>query len=54
MTGGSLRSVRGVPQQRCPDISTAKCVLHWDPRVGFEEALRLTLTYFKQQVAAAS
>jgi dTDP-glucose 4,6-dehydratase len=39
------------PTQRCPDISKARSVLHWEPKVGLEEGLRLTLDYFKQQVA---
>jgi dTDP-glucose 4,6-dehydratase len=42
------------PKQRCPDISKARRVLQWEPRVNLEEGLRLTLAYFKQQVAAAS
>jgi dTDP-glucose 4,6-dehydratase len=41
------------PKQRCPDITKAKRVLHWEPKVGLEEGLRLTLEYFRQQVAAS-
>jgi dTDP-glucose 4,6-dehydratase len=40
------------PKQRCPDITKAKRVLNWEPKVGLEEGLRLTLAYFKEQVAA--
>ena len=42
------------PKQRCPDISKAKRVLHWEPKVNLEEGLRVTLAYFREQVAAVS
>ncbi len=41
------------PKQRCPDITKAKRVLHWEPKVGLEEGLRLTLAYFREQVGAS-
>jgi dTDP-glucose 4,6-dehydratase len=40
------------PKQRCPDISKAKRLLGWQPKVNLEEGLRLTLDFFRQQVAA--
>jgi dTDP-glucose 4,6-dehydratase len=40
------------PKQRCPDISKAKRLLKWEPKVGLNEGLRLTLEFFRQQVAA--
>jgi dTDP-glucose 4,6-dehydratase len=40
------------PKQRCPDISKAKRLLGWQPKVDLEEGLRLTLEFFRQQVAA--
>ena len=40
------------PKQRCPDISKARRILGWEPKVQLEEGLRLTLEYFQQQVAA--
>jgi dTDP-glucose 4,6-dehydratase len=40
------------PKQRCPDISKARRVLHWEPKVNLEEGLRVTLEYFQAQVAA--
>ena len=40
------------PKRRCPDITKAKRVLNWEPRVGLEEGLRLTLSYFKEQFAS--
>jgi dTDP-glucose 4,6-dehydratase len=40
------------PKQRCPDIGKAKRVLGWEPKVNLAEGLRLTLDYFRQQVAS--
>jgi dTDP-glucose 4,6-dehydratase len=40
------------PKQRCPDISKAKRLLKWEPKVGLNEGLRLTLEFFRQKVAA--
>ncbi len=42
------------PKQRCPDISKAKRLLQWEPKVGLEEGLKLTLDYFKKQTAATA
>src|SRR5262252_2893022 len=36
------------PKRRCPDISKAKRILKWEPKVGLQEGLKLTLDYFKQ------
>jgi len=41
------------PRQRCPDISKARRILQWEPRVNLDQGLRVTLDYFRQQVAAA-
>ncbi len=38
------------PKQRCPDITKAKRLLGWEPKVTLEEGLRRTLGYFKAQV----
>lgn len=35
------------PKKRCPDISKAKKLLGWNPKVGLEEGLKLTIDYFK-------
>jgi len=40
------------PKQRCPDISKAKRLLGWQPKVNLDEGLRFTLEFFRQQVAA--
>ncbi len=40
------------PKQRCPDISKARRILGWEPKVGLEEGLRTTLDYFKEYFAS--
>jgi dTDP-glucose 4,6-dehydratase len=40
------------PKQRCPDISKARSVLRWEPRVKLADGLHRTLEYFRQQVPA--
>lgn len=35
------------PKQRQPDITKAKAILGWEPRVSREEGLRITYEYFK-------
>jgi dTDP-glucose 4,6-dehydratase len=39
------------PKQRCPDISKARRLLGWEPKVDLESGLRLSLDYFTQAVA---
>jgi dTDP-glucose 4,6-dehydratase len=39
------------PKRRCPDITKAKKLLGWEPKVGLDEGLRLTLEFFKRQLA---
>ena len=43
------RSVRD-PQQRRPDITRARTLLKWEPKVGLEEGLHKTIPYFKQKL----
>ena len=38
------------PKRRCPDITKAKRLLNWEPKVGLNEGLRLTLDYFQKQI----
>ena len=38
------------PKQRRPDISKAKRLLQWEPKVQLEEGLRLSLEYFRSAV----
>ncbi len=40
------------PKQRRPDITKARTLLGWEPKVDLETGLRLSLDYFKQAVAA--
>jgi nucleoside-diphosphate-sugar epimerase len=35
------------PKQRCPDISKAKKLLHWEPLVDLKTGLEKTIAYFK-------
>jgi dTDP-glucose 4,6-dehydratase len=37
------------PKQRRPDISKARRLLNWEPRVPLEEGLRLTIEYFRSR-----
>ncbi|GHT60699.1 NAD-dependent dehydratase [Bacteroidia bacterium] len=38
------------PTQRCPDISYAKKLLNWEPKIQLEEGLLKTIEYFKSQI----
>lgn len=42
------------PRQRCPDISKAKRLLGWEPKIQLREGLERSLEYFKQAIAAES
>jgi UDP-glucuronate decarboxylase len=37
------------PKRRCPDISKAKRILKWKPKINMEEGLKRALAYFKQE-----
>jgi UDP-glucuronate decarboxylase len=39
------------PTQRCPDITRAKTLLGWEPRVDLEDGLARTITYFRELLA---
>ena len=39
------------PKQRKPDISKAKLLLDWEPRIGLEAGLKMSLEYFRKAVA---
>jgi dTDP-glucose 4,6-dehydratase len=36
------------PKQRCPDITKAKTLLGWEPKIDLETGLRLSLDYFRK------
>ena len=40
------------PKQRCPDITKAKTLLGWEPKIDLETGLRLSLEYFRQAASA--
>ncbi|HZC24520.1 MAG TPA: UDP-glucuronic acid decarboxylase family protein [Candidatus Binatia bacterium] len=42
------------PKQRRPDISKARALLGWEPKIDLETGLRLSLDYFKKVVAEDS
>jgi dTDP-glucose 4,6-dehydratase len=39
------------PKRRCPDISKAKRLLNWEPKINLEEGLNRTMAYFKEVFA---
>ena len=52
--GGKVRSVRPLPEndpkQRRPDITRAKTLLGWEPKVSLAEGLKPTVEYFRQEL----
>jgi dTDP-glucose 4,6-dehydratase len=40
------------PKQRCPDITKAKTLLGWEPKIDLLTGLRMSLDYFREAVAA--
>jgi dTDP-glucose 4,6-dehydratase len=42
------------PKQRRPDITRARTILKWEPKVGLEEGLMKTVDYFKAKIAAGA
>ena len=41
------------PKQRCPDISKAKRLLGWEPKIDLRAGLRMSLEYFRSAVNAS-
>ena len=39
------------PKQRCPDISKAKALLGWEPKIDLRTGLRMSLDYFRESLA---
>lgn len=42
------------PKQRRPDITKARRLLNWEPKVGLDEGLKITMDFFKEQFARLS
>jgi UDP-glucuronate decarboxylase len=36
------------PKRRCPDITKAKQLLGWSPRVGLKDGLKVTVAYYRE------
>lgn len=48
----NARSARD-PQRRRPDITRAREILKWEPKVNLEEGIRRTIPFFKQKLGLA-
>ena len=42
------------PARRCPDITKARALLGWEPRITLKEGLAMSLEFFKSKVAAGA
>jgi dTDP-glucose 4,6-dehydratase len=42
------------PKRRCPEITRARTLLQWEPRVSLEDGLRQTLEFFRECADAGS
>ena len=49
-----LKAVEDDPQRRRPDISVAKSVLGWEPRVKLLQGLSKTIQYFRNELTSQS
>ena len=41
------------PKQRCPDISKARRLLGWEPKIDLESGLKMSLQYFRDALSLA-
>ncbi len=56
MTGATSRIIykelpTDDPKQRRPDITRARTLLHWEPKIALEEGLVKTIEYFRTKIA---
>jgi dTDP-glucose 4,6-dehydratase len=42
------------PTRRCPDITKARALLGWEPRISLKEGLAKSLDFFKSKIAAGA
>lgn len=42
--------IKGDPQKRQPDITRARQILGWEPKVSLQEGLQATIRYFREQL----
>jgi UDP-glucuronate decarboxylase len=40
------------PERRCPDITLARKILNWEPRISLDEGLEKTIEYFRKKLSA--
>lgn len=45
-----VNSVEDDPQRRRPDISRAKKVLNWEPKISLKKGLQMTIDYFRTEL----
>lgn len=45
-----LNSIEDDPQRRKPDITRAKKILNWEPRISLKEGLQKTIDYFRMEL----
>ncbi|HRR49881.1 MAG TPA: SDR family NAD-dependent epimerase/dehydratase, partial [Bacteroidales bacterium] len=55
LTGSKSRIVKrdlpmDDPRQRKPDITLAKILLEWEPKIKFDDGLERTIDYFRNKV----
>jgi UDP-glucuronate decarboxylase len=39
------------PHVRCPNIARAKNILNWQPKVGIDQGLEMTIDYFRKRIS---
>jgi dTDP-glucose 4,6-dehydratase len=56
-SGGKVRSTRPLPEndpkQRRPDLTRARTILGWEPKIALEQGLRPTIAYFREELGRA-
>jgi UDP-glucuronate decarboxylase len=40
------------PERRCPDITLARKILNWEPRISLDEGLEKTIEYFRKKLSS--